>query len=610
VPLAGKRLSYLETARLAHKHGIPLGESLAICVAICEWESRRYDKAWNFNARTGDRSYGLWQINMLGNLLQERLKAYGLKSANDLYKPDENAKAMVKISNHGTNWRPWGAYTNRNYRKSLADARKAVAELKKELKPKTIKPGWSAAKPLLKPKPVPATVKPPVAVKPKPAVKKVATVTSPAWVRAAEPAHDYNRTAYGSRTVNWRTRTMLERAAALHGKGFTLTQGSYNSGVAASAGTHDGGGVVDVSVSGMDSTGRYNAAMALRKAGFFAWIRTPAQGFAYHIHAVAIGDKEMSSGAKSQQVQGFQDRDGLARHGADTAPDPYPTWVDKYGKHVSLDRPAVTTPEPAPKPAPIEESSVPGKEAMVKRAEKDLGLGEPNYIQDWYRARNGSAYGGNFAWCDAAVTKWAYDSGNHQAVCHGTDYAYTVSHAQRFQSNSEWHVGASGIARGDIVFFDWGGSNSTGAIDHVGIVTSVSGGTVYTIEGNISNVCARKVRYEATIAGYGRPKYQPVPAPPSLPPVSLGKVVYALTHKASQETPAGRPDVSKVQLALVKQGVLKPGFAPGVGDPVTKDAYAAYQRSLGYSGDDADGVPGMASLTKLGAVSKLFRVVA
>jgi hypothetical protein len=133
---------------------------------------------------------------------------------------------------------------------------------------------------------------------------------------------------------------------------------------------------------------------------------------------------------------------------------------------------------------------------------------------------------------------------------------------------------------------------------------------VYTIEGNISNVCARKVRYEATIAGYGRPKYQPVPAPPSLPPVSLGKVVYALTHKASQETPAGRPDVSKVQLALVKQGVLKPGFTPGVGDPVTKNAYAAYQRSLGYSGDDADGVPGMASLTKLGAVSKLFRVVA
>ena len=34
---------------------------------------------------------------------------------------------------------------------------------------------------------------------------------------------------------------------------------------------------------------------------------------------------------------------------------------------------------------------------------------------------------------------------------------------------------------GDIIFFDWG---DNGTIDHVGIVESVSGGTVNTIEGN------------------------------------------------------------------------------------------------------------------------------
>ena len=38
---------------------------------------------------------------------------------------------------------------------------------------------------------------------------------------------------------------------------------------------------------------------------------------------------------------------------------------------------------------------------------------------------------------------------------------------------------------GDTIFFDWGGN---GTIDHVGIVESVSGGTVNTIEGNRKSV--------------------------------------------------------------------------------------------------------------------------
>ena len=134
---------------------------------------------------------------------------------------------------------------------------------------------------------------------------------------------------------------MLEEAARLYGRdnGWILTQGSYNRGVGASAGTHDGGGVVDISTRGMSASDRNAAEQALRKAGFFAWVRTPAQGFAYHIHAAAIGDREMSAAAKAQVVQGFQDRNGLAGRGADLAADPYPEWVDKYGRHVSLDRP-------------------------------------------------------------------------------------------------------------------------------------------------------------------------------------------------------------------------------------------------------------------------------
>lgn len=152
-------------------------------------------------------------------------------------------------------------------------------------------------------------------------------------VPTTEPAANYTKTTYGGKTVNQRTKDMLVQAATLYGSNFGLTQGSYNAGgVAASAGTHDGGGVVDVSV--------YDDKMlkALRQVGFAAWHRTPAEGFAHHIHAVAIGDKEMAPSAKDQVTSYFNGRNGLANNGPDTAPAsigrPYPAWAIKYGAPV------------------------------------------------------------------------------------------------------------------------------------------------------------------------------------------------------------------------------------------------------------------------------------
>ena len=55
---------------------------------------------------------------------------------------------------------------------------------------------------------------------------------------------------------------------------------------------------------------------------------------------------------------------------------------------------------------------------------------------------------------------------------------------------------------GDLIFFDWGGD---GNVDHVGIVESVSDGTVYTVEGNSGNRVRRRdyVLGSAVIYGYG-----------------------------------------------------------------------------------------------------------
>ncbi len=146
--------------------------------------------------------------------------------------------------------------------------------------------------------------------------------------------------------------------------------------------------------------------------------------------------------------------------------------------------------------------------SMLARARRDLGMrGRPNPVTRWYANRQGSAFL-RAPWCNMAVTRWAVESGNYAAVCFGTDYAYTVWHAQRFQRAGRWYWGASGARPGDIVFFDWGGSNSISRIDHVGIVeANLGGGRLQTIEGNTSDACLRRVRSGNVIVGYGRPDY-------------------------------------------------------------------------------------------------------
>jgi hypothetical protein len=146
--------------------------------------------------------------------------------------------------------------------------------------------------------------------------------------------------SYGGKRVNTRTRQMLQAADNLLPRwNFSLVQGSYNpGGVSASAGTHDGGGVVDVSVAGLSSTQMWQEVKALRTVGFAAWLRTPSQGFSYHIHAVAIADpdiwqKDGGHVARDQVCDYYIGRNGLAGHAADNTPSSYRvpfTWWERY----------------------------------------------------------------------------------------------------------------------------------------------------------------------------------------------------------------------------------------------------------------------------------------
>lgn len=159
-------------------------------------------------------------------------------------------------------------------------------------------------------------------------------------VGCQQPPDDYTRIRIGSADFNARTLAMLDHAQTLYSaQGGTInfrqaiTQGGYNNGfVAASFGTHDGGGAVDLSVrSAVDFSILDNEIplmlRALRVAGFAAWLRETDElypGSPIHIHAIAIGDLELSPAARDQidgpfgYLRGY---DGLPRDDGIPRPD-------------------------------------------------------------------------------------------------------------------------------------------------------------------------------------------------------------------------------------------------------------------------------------------------
>lgn len=125
----------------------------------------------------------------------------------------------------------------------------------------------------------------------------------------------YDLTTYDGNRVDWLTRAALERAAELLGYPLTITQGSYNAGtVPASAGTHDGGGVVDLA-----PWDHERKVTVLRSVGFAAWFRDSTEGpWPDHIHAVLIGNERLSRAAENQVTAYLTGRNGLANNGPDT----------------------------------------------------------------------------------------------------------------------------------------------------------------------------------------------------------------------------------------------------------------------------------------------------
>ena len=83
------------------------GTALKTAWAVARVESNGRPLALNDNIRTGDKSYGIFQINMLGKLGDDRKDKFELVSNKELFDPVTNAEITYHMTKGGTDWSSW-----------------------------------------------------------------------------------------------------------------------------------------------------------------------------------------------------------------------------------------------------------------------------------------------------------------------------------------------------------------------------------------------------------------------------------------------------------------------------------------------------------------------
>ncbi|SHJ09615.1 Repeat domain-containing protein [Clostridium cavendishii DSM 21758] len=119
-------------------------------------------------------------------------------------------------------------------------------------------------------------------------------------------------------------------------------------------------------------------------------------------------------------------------------------------------------------------------------------------------------------WCNIFVSWCAYQSSISQDIIPKEGLCYNS--AVFYKNQGGWHNKRGYTPKpGDMIFFDWSNRSDSNPDwsgsarwEHIGLVTSVSNGRVYTIEGNTSHL-VQEHTYDltnASIIGYGSPNYK------------------------------------------------------------------------------------------------------
>lgn len=86
------------------------GKALKTAWSVAKAESNGRPFAFNGNTKTGDSSYGIFQINMLGPLGSDRTERYDLDVYAELFSPVTNAQIVYRMTKGGTDWSSWSTY--------------------------------------------------------------------------------------------------------------------------------------------------------------------------------------------------------------------------------------------------------------------------------------------------------------------------------------------------------------------------------------------------------------------------------------------------------------------------------------------------------------------
>ena len=89
------------------------GQNLKEAWAVAKKESGGRPLALNNSKRTGDSSYGLFQINMIGDLGPDRRDKFNLESNVELFNPVLNAQIAYYMTNGGKDWTAWHGITSK-----------------------------------------------------------------------------------------------------------------------------------------------------------------------------------------------------------------------------------------------------------------------------------------------------------------------------------------------------------------------------------------------------------------------------------------------------------------------------------------------------------------
>ena len=140
-----------------------------------------------------------------------------------------------------------------------------------------------------------------------------------------------------------------------------------------------------------------------------------------------------------------------------------------------------------------------GNQQIVSVAMGQIGNSGGEKFWSWY------GFDSRVEWC-ACFVSWCADQSGLIASGNVPKFSLCRDGVSWFQGKNKWQSGGTTPTAGMIIFFDW---DHDGNSDHVGIVESVSGGTVNTIEGNSGDKVARRSYSigSSNIYGYGVPAY-------------------------------------------------------------------------------------------------------